>query len=217
MVEPVLPPCSERSPGPRPVSDRLCLEGVLFVLHTGIPWQQLSPELGFGSGQTCWRRLERWQEAGVFDGLHGILSSQLNAAGHHGVVGPLGVLIQASVTRIHVEWYDPISEDHMYAGRAQRLRYGVAYILSARNSGGSPVPTDPQPAAAPVAAPPVLPKPGDIARYCGSLADLRGQLVRVHYCRCDEDFCAGYRAEPLDSDLPGAVRVRRTSFAVEAA
>ncbi len=135
---------------------------------------------------------------------------------HHGAVGPLGVLIQTSVTRIHVEWYDPISEDHMYAGCAQRLRYGVAYILSARNFGGSPVPTDPQPAAAPVAAPPVLPKPGDIARYCGSLADLRGQLVRVRYCRCDEDFCAGYRAEPLDSDLPGAVHVRRTSFAVQA-
>lgn len=25
--------------------------------------------MGFGSGQTCWRRLERWQRAGVFDRL----------------------------------------------------------------------------------------------------------------------------------------------------
>ncbi|MGA5206711.1 hypothetical protein [Streptomyces variegatus] len=23
--------------------------------------------MGFGSGQTCWRRVERWQQAGVFD------------------------------------------------------------------------------------------------------------------------------------------------------
>ncbi|MGP4009921.1 transposase [Streptomyces sp. 4N124] len=44
-------------------------------------WQLLPLELGFGSGQTCWRRLERWQEAGVFDQLHRILLAELNAAG----------------------------------------------------------------------------------------------------------------------------------------
>jgi transposase len=81
LIEPVLPPWPERSPGPRPVSDRLCLQGVLFVLYTGITWQQLPPELGFGSGQTCWRRLGRWTEAGVFDQLHRILLTKLNAAG----------------------------------------------------------------------------------------------------------------------------------------
>ena len=63
------------------MSDRLCLQGVLFVLYTGIPWQQLPLELGFGSGQTCWHRLERWQEAGVFDRLHQMLLSELNTAG----------------------------------------------------------------------------------------------------------------------------------------
>lgn len=77
-----MPPWPERSLGPRPVSDRLCFQGVLFVLYTGIQWQQLPLELGFGSGQTYWRRLlERWQEAGVFDQLHRILLSELNAAG----------------------------------------------------------------------------------------------------------------------------------------
>nr|ACY06304.1 transposase [Streptomyces flaveolus] len=44
-----MPPRSERSRGPKPVPDRLCLQGILFVLHTGIPWQQLPLELGFGS------------------------------------------------------------------------------------------------------------------------------------------------------------------------
>ena len=29
---------------------------ILFVLHTGIAWQHLPAELGFGSGVTCWRR-----------------------------------------------------------------------------------------------------------------------------------------------------------------
>ncbi|WP_425555325.1 IS5 family transposase [Kitasatospora arboriphila] len=80
-IEPLLPAWPERSPGPRPVDDRLCLQGVLFVLYTGITWQQLPLELGFGSGQTCWRRLGRWQEAGVFEVLHRILLAELNTAG----------------------------------------------------------------------------------------------------------------------------------------
>ena len=42
------------------------------MLHTGISWQQLPLELGFGSGPTRWRRLERWQNAGVIVQLHHI-------------------------------------------------------------------------------------------------------------------------------------------------
>lgn len=80
-IEPMLPPWPERLPGPKPVLDRLCLQGILFVLNTGIPWKQLPVELGFGFGQTWWRRLERWQEAGVFDQLHRTLLAELNAVG----------------------------------------------------------------------------------------------------------------------------------------
>lgn len=75
MIEPILPPSLESSPSPKPVPDRLCLQGILFVLFTGPPWQHLPLELGFGSGQTCWRRLERWQDAVVFDQLHRTLLS----------------------------------------------------------------------------------------------------------------------------------------------
>ncbi|CAM5700767.1 hypothetical protein SCANM124S_00204 [Streptomyces canus] len=35
--------------------DRQALCGILFVLHTGIQWEYLPQELGFGSGMTCWR------------------------------------------------------------------------------------------------------------------------------------------------------------------
>ncbi|MFG1805697.1 transposase [Streptomyces sp. NPDC049040] len=59
----------------------MCLQGILYVLHNDIASQRLPPELGFGSGQTCWRRLGRWQQAGVFDQLHRILLAELNAAG----------------------------------------------------------------------------------------------------------------------------------------
>jgi transposase len=80
LIEPVLPPWPQKAPGPRPVPDRLCLQGILFVLHTGIGWEDLPQELGFGSGMTCWRWLQRWTEAGVFDQVHQILLAKLNAA-----------------------------------------------------------------------------------------------------------------------------------------
>ncbi|MFC8958044.1 transposase [Streptomyces sp. NPDC057101] len=81
LMEPLLPPWPEGLPGPRPVPDRLFLQGILFVLYNDVAWQLLPLELGFGSGQTCWQRLERWQKAGVFDQLHRVLLAELNAAG----------------------------------------------------------------------------------------------------------------------------------------
>ena len=39
------------------------------MLKTPIPWQMLPKEMGCGSGMTCWRRLEEWHEAGVWDRL----------------------------------------------------------------------------------------------------------------------------------------------------
>ncbi|WP_328743934.1 transposase [Streptomyces sp. NBC_00285] len=83
LIQPLLPPWPQKSPGPgpRPVADRLCLQGILYVLYNDIASQLLPLELGFGSGQTCWRRLERWQQAGVFDRLHRSLLAELNAAG----------------------------------------------------------------------------------------------------------------------------------------
>ncbi|GAA4205969.1 hypothetical protein GCM10022220_18980 [Actinocatenispora rupis] len=55
--------------------------GILFVLHTGIQWEFLPQELGFGSGMTCWRRLRDWNTAGVWDGLHRLLLAELRGAG----------------------------------------------------------------------------------------------------------------------------------------
>jgi hypothetical protein len=45
-----------RDPGRKRIDDRTVLSGILFVLTTGIAWQRLPRELGFGSGTTCWRR-----------------------------------------------------------------------------------------------------------------------------------------------------------------
>ena len=82
-IEPLLPrrPRRFRYPGRRPLDDRQVLSGILFVLHTGIAWEHLPQELGFGSGMTCWRRLRTWQEAGVWQRLHELLLAELHAAG----------------------------------------------------------------------------------------------------------------------------------------
>src|SRR6266576_3854553 len=70
-----------RYPGRKRFDDRLALQGILFVLHTGIGWEHLPQELGFGCGMTCWRRLRAWQEAGVWQRLHELLLAELHAAG----------------------------------------------------------------------------------------------------------------------------------------
>jgi transposase len=66
-IEPLLPKRERRFryPGRRPVPDREVLCEILFVLLTGIQWEHLPQELGFGSGMTCWRRLRDWNEASV--------------------------------------------------------------------------------------------------------------------------------------------------------
>src|SRR5436190_11857494 len=53
-VEPLLPKKERRFhyPGRKRLDDRSALQGILFVLHTGIAWRHLPPELGFGSGST---------------------------------------------------------------------------------------------------------------------------------------------------------------------
>ncbi len=82
VIEPLLPSPKPKPRGERPrIPDRNALEGILFVLITGIPWEKLPQELGGGSGMTCWRRLHDWQQAGVWQRLHPVLLNRLGEAG----------------------------------------------------------------------------------------------------------------------------------------
>jgi transposase len=56
------------------------LTGILFVLKSGIAWEDLPQEMHCGSGMTCWRRLRDWQQAGVWQRLHETLLAKLEAA-----------------------------------------------------------------------------------------------------------------------------------------
>ncbi|MEV0254684.1 IS5 family transposase [Streptomyces sp. NPDC050732] len=80
LVKPLLPKPDPKKVEGRPrVPDRQALCGILFVLHTGIQWEYLPQELGFGSGMTCWRRLPAWNEAGVWERLHQLLLNELRS------------------------------------------------------------------------------------------------------------------------------------------
>jgi Putative transposase of IS4/5 family (DUF4096) len=57
------------------------LEGIAFVLKTGIGWTKQPVELGYGLGWTCWRRMREWFAAGVFDQMHQAVLDQLGERG----------------------------------------------------------------------------------------------------------------------------------------
>jgi transposase len=83
LVEPILPPPKKRRrryPGRKPVDHRKTLSAILFILKTGIPWEFLPQELGWGCGMTAWRRLRAWQRRGVWDKLHEALLVHLQEA-----------------------------------------------------------------------------------------------------------------------------------------
>jgi transposase len=114
-IEPLLPPRQRRFryPSRKPLDDRRVLRGILFVLHTGIGWEHLPQELGFGCGMTAWRRLRAWQRAGVWDRLHELLLAELHAAGQ-------------------LEWERAIATSAWRSTRARGVRAGYSRMTSSR-------------------------------------------------------------------------------------
>jgi transposase len=61
-IKPLLP---EPAKTGRPrADDRRTIDAILFVLKTGIPWNDLPSE--YGDDVTAWRRLKRWEKEGVW-------------------------------------------------------------------------------------------------------------------------------------------------------
>src|SRR6266849_5518742 len=80
-LQPLLPqakPRRFRFPGRKPLDDRRILVGILFVLKTGIPWEDLPCDLGCGCGMTCLNHLRQWHRAGVWQRLHHLLLGELH-------------------------------------------------------------------------------------------------------------------------------------------
>jgi len=83
IIKPLLPLPKKRRrryPGRKPIDNRKALCAILFVLKTGLPWEHLPQELGWGSGMTAWRRLHAWQKRGVWKKIHEALLAHLQEA-----------------------------------------------------------------------------------------------------------------------------------------
>ena len=81
-LEPLIPAVTRRFryPGRKRYEDRACLEGIRYVLRHGLPWRALPRLPGMPSGQTCWRRLDEWERAGVWAKLLDRLQRRLAEA-----------------------------------------------------------------------------------------------------------------------------------------
>jgi transposase len=82
-IQPLLPAPPPRPRGgvPRRVPDRNCVAALMFMARTSTPWSLLPATVGCGSATTCWRRLEEWARAGVFEQLQALLLDELGDAG----------------------------------------------------------------------------------------------------------------------------------------
>ena len=119
--------------GGRPrVPPRACLEGILWLLRTGARWKDLPKS--FPSYVTCWRRLQAWVAAGIFQKAWARLLHKLNGLeGHNweeamadGTFSPAkkGVIASArpSAARGPRSWSSSMETAHPWPPRSPALR-----------------------------------------------------------------------------------------------
>jgi len=76
--------------GVKRVDDRRVLNGIFYVLRTGIPWRDLPQQ--YGPYTTVYNRFNRWSKAGIWDA---IMDAVVDA--HNGDV----VMIDGTSVRVH--------------------------------------------------------------------------------------------------------------------
>lgn len=77
-LQPLLPELKPGRSGGRPWADnRAVFEGILWILRSGARWKDLPPE--YPSPATCWRRLNKWEEEGVWEDVWHEYLKQLDA------------------------------------------------------------------------------------------------------------------------------------------
>ncbi len=97
LVAPLIPPKPKQPKGGGSwKDDRLVLNGIIYVLLTGIAWKHLPKRLGWGSGVTAWRRMKAWQEAGVWAGIHREVMRRLRS---NGMIDLHRVIVDSTLVR----------------------------------------------------------------------------------------------------------------------
>jgi transposase len=69
FIQPLLPPHAKE--GKPRADDRQTIDAILYVLKTGMPWNDLPKE--YGDDVTAWRRLRDWEELGVWKRIMDVL------------------------------------------------------------------------------------------------------------------------------------------------
>ena len=98
-LQPLVPPQrrGKGTKGGRPSIDhRQIINGILWILRTGAPWEDLPPR--YGKRSTVSSRYYRWKQQGIWDRIYDAVKAQADAAGeldweiHH---------VDATVVRAH--------------------------------------------------------------------------------------------------------------------
>ena len=124
VIEPVLPP-TPKCRG-RPWRDhRTVINGILWVLATGVPWRD-APER-YGPWQTLYERHARWTDDGTWDRLLQALLAELQRRGR--IDWELwcvdGTSIRALKAAAGARGKNPVHARHGAAARARRPRPGA--------------------------------------------------------------------------------------------
>jgi transposase len=72
-------PQQTSGPGRKRNDDRRTLNGILFALKTGCPWEDVPR--AYGSPAPCWRRFHAWSQDGTWERMWRMRLSQLDAQG----------------------------------------------------------------------------------------------------------------------------------------
>ena len=79
-LEPLLPkPKPSPKGGRKPRDNREVFDGIIWVLRSGARWNDLPDR--YPSASTCWRRLQQWEEQGVWLKIWPKFMSQLDQQG----------------------------------------------------------------------------------------------------------------------------------------
>jgi transposase len=117
-IEPFFPVRQTSPEGGRPATDnRIVLTCILFVLKTGIAWEDLPLEMGC-SYKTCGRRLREWTAAGVWPRVWRHLLTRLRAAGRLELAE---VLIDAGLVKAPLGGQKPVRTPQIGAAAAASI------------------------------------------------------------------------------------------------
>jgi transposase len=78
QLEPLLPPQKPKTGRPN-LPHRQVINGILWVLRTGAPWEDMP--LRYGNHKTAWSRFDRWRKAGIWTRVLAALQDAADDAG----------------------------------------------------------------------------------------------------------------------------------------